>query len=169
LQVKHGSAREASAAFLTVLLPALLNSIQIAYAWNTTTSDLTGPARALIGDIRKQMAKYNGFFVPEGLGNNTYFYYFIVFLAVDFLKSCILLSPVYFPSSSPRVNGVKFRLIFLHNPYFGVFLLLSNESTIRKPREEVVGAERRIQYAHGQPAPFIRGGIIAQIVRKNAG
>lgn len=59
MQGKHGSARKASAAFLTVLVLALLGSIQIAYAWNPTTSDLTGTDTSTDNSVADALARFD--------------------------------------------------------------------------------------------------------------
>jgi len=59
MQVRRVSARKASAAFLTVLVLALLGSIQIAYAWNPTVSDLSGTSSSTDNSVADALKRFD--------------------------------------------------------------------------------------------------------------
>ncbi|MBC8223049.1 hypothetical protein H8E65_00545 [Candidatus Bathyarchaeota archaeon] len=59
MQVRRVSARKASAAFLTVLVLALLSSIQIAYGWNPATSDLSGTGTSTDNSVADALVRFN--------------------------------------------------------------------------------------------------------------
>ncbi|MCW3989030.1 MAG: hypothetical protein NWE88_03015 [Candidatus Bathyarchaeota archaeon] len=107
MQVRRVSARKASAAFLTVLVLALLSSIQIAYAWNPTASDLTGTSSSTDNSVADALRRFDIDHTTAGIqtGEDTDSLAFLIKLqASQLLQS----SPTADSSKAPIVTNPTF-------------------------------------------------------------
>jgi len=96
LQVRHGPARKASAAFLTILVLALLSSINIAYAWDPAVSDLTGTSTSTDNSVADALRRLDMDSTTAGIqtGEDT-----------DSLAFCLKMSASQLAQSSPTAGS----------------------------------------------------------------